>query len=101
MTAASIFAGRGRKIDALKQYEALANESQKPALKGESAVRGGVIALELVQADKGKTDKAMADRATALLQKGRALPEDRKSTRLNSSHSQISYAVFCLKKKAS
>src|SRR2546430_7127023 len=27
------------------------------------------------------------------------LPADRKSTRLNSSHSQISYAVFCLKKK--
>src|SRR2546427_9528497 len=27
------------------------------------------------------------------------LPPDRKSTRLNSSHSQISYAVFCLKKK--
>src|SRR3989475_9075708 len=28
-----------------------------------------------------------------------AWPGDRKSTRLNSSHSQISYAVFCLKKK--
>src|SRR2546427_9471934 len=28
-----------------------------------------------------------------------ALTRDRKSTRLNSSHSQISYAVFCLKKK--
>src|SRR6516165_11969824 len=27
------------------------------------------------------------------------LEPDRKSTRLNSSHSQISYAVFCLKKK--
>src|SRR2546430_15719903 len=27
------------------------------------------------------------------------LDQDRKSTRLNSSHSQISYAVFCLKKK--
>src|SRR2546428_10868633 len=26
-------------------------------------------------------------------------PPDRKSTRLNSSHDQISYAVFCLKKK--
>src|SRR6516164_10048932 len=26
-------------------------------------------------------------------------PRDRKSTRLNSSHSSISYAVFCLKKK--
>src|SRR5205085_11901373 len=30
---------------------------------------------------------------------GRPRPVDRKSTRLNSSHSQISYAVFCLKKK--
>src|SRR2546430_6036120 len=30
---------------------------------------------------------------------GTAVTLDRKSTRLNSSHSQISYAVFCLKKK--
>src|SRR3712207_7012025 len=29
----------------------------------------------------------------------RTLPQDRKSTRLNSSHANISYAVFCLKKK--
>src|SRR5438876_5897331 len=29
----------------------------------------------------------------------RSAPEDRKSTRLNSSHPSISYAVFCLKKK--
>src|SRR2546427_9027731 len=34
--------------------------------------------------------------AQAYRQRG---PRDRKSTRLNSSHSQISYAVFCLKKK--
>src|SRR2546427_3348678 len=34
----------------------------------------------------------------ALARSGR-LSSDRKSTRLNSSHSQISYAVFCLKKK--
>src|SRR5688572_32518615 len=31
--------------------------------------------------------------------KPRPSTSDRKSTRLNSSHSQISYAVFCLKKK--
>src|SRR5688572_32695679 len=31
--------------------------------------------------------------------KGTSSSGDRKSTRLNSSHSQISYAVFCLKKK--
>src|SRR5258707_10414754 len=39
----------------------------------------------------------------ALLQGGEGLfsvlQEDRKSTRLNSSHANISYAVFCLKKK--
>src|SRR3712207_8677301 len=29
----------------------------------------------------------------------RSPPQDRKSTRLNSSHANISYAVFCLKKK--
>src|SRR2546430_3060876 len=35
-----------------------------------------------------------------LLKRGlRGISVDRKSTRLNSSHSQISYAVFCLKKK--
>src|SRR5215468_8901736 len=75
VTAASIFAARGRKLDALKQYETLANEAQNPALKAECAVRGGLIALELVQADKGKTDNGMAQRAAALFQKGRTLPE--------------------------
>src|SRR3712207_8515594 len=30
---------------------------------------------------------------------GQDEPQDRKSTRLNSSHANISYAVFCLKKK--
>src|SRR3712207_1312778 len=34
-----------------------------------------------------------------LAEKGKALIQDRKSTRLNSSHANISYAVFCLKKK--
>src|SRR5207249_1118361 len=51
------------------------NETQKPALKAEAAVRGGMIALDLVQADKGKIDKVMADKAASLLQKGRTLPE--------------------------
>src|SRR3712207_8811558 len=36
-----------------------------------------------------------------LKQQGRISCEDRKSTRLNSSHANTSYAVFCLKKKAS
>src|SRR2546429_7255502 len=43
---------------------------------------------------------ASQDQADALGQRGKALRGiDRKSTRLNSSHGYISYAVFCLKKK--
>src|SRR5688572_31051330 len=38
-------------------------------------------------------------RAHDLARAARHDAQDRKSTRLNSSHSQISYAVFCLKKK--
>src|SRR2546430_9745886 len=41
----------------------------------------------------------VAATATALARLGDPGQGDRKSTRLNSSHSQISYAVFCLKKK--
>src|SRR2546427_3643806 len=41
-----------------------------------------------------------SDKAEALAALSRqVMLVDRKSTRLNSSHSQISYAVFCLKKK--
>src|SRR2546430_7624430 len=40
---------------------------------------------------------AITDREGRLASSGAGI--DRKSTRLNSSHSQISYAVFCLKKK--
>src|SRR2546430_10115977 len=36
---------------------------------------------------------------TPIVSMGSGSEPDRKSTRLNSSHSQISYAVFCLKKK--
>src|SRR5688572_31123127 len=39
------------------------------------------------------------DDGGVLLQTATIIILDRKSTRLNSSHSQISYAVFCLKKK--
>src|SRR2546427_8880016 len=50
-------------------------------------------ALELPQA--GTTTLSLTLQPTG----DRAPQRDRKSTRLNSSHSQISYAVFCLKKK--
>src|SRR3712207_7723933 len=46
----------------------------------------------LLQVDLGGPEGELGRR-------GGADPADRKSTRLNSSHANISYAVFCLKKK--
>src|SRR5574337_1653341 len=52
-----------------------------------SATRGGMRAFkQMIRAIKGTLNLVIT-------------PEDRKSTRLNSSHHSISYAVFCLKKK--
>src|SRR5436190_1133230 len=75
LAAASILLSRGKKADALKQYETLTNEAQKAALKAEAQVRAGLIAMDLSQTEKGKADQSMIDKATALLQKARANPE--------------------------
>src|SRR2546427_9604508 len=48
------------------------------------------ICDQLLRATAQEADEAAGRKVQA---------QDRKSTRLNSSHSQISYAVFCLKKK--
>src|SRR5205085_3857079 len=48
---------------------------------------------------KSTAVRALADLLPAIARVRGCLYGDRKSTRLNSSHSQISYAVFCLKKK--
>src|SRR5690606_40934209 len=43
--------------------------------------------------------EAVVDGGRLITEAERVQPQDRKSTRLNSSHVKISYAVFCLKKK--
>src|SRR5256886_7299564 len=59
--------------------------------------RGGRVQRHVVDGGAGvaRPVAASGDRGV----ERRRHPVDRKSTRLNSSHSQISYAVFCLKKK--
>src|SRR2546430_11097802 len=59
-----------------------------------------VASLILLFASPGKSesDEGIANRVITRIPATQAVT-DRKSTRLNSSHSQISYAVFCLKKK--
>src|SRR5262245_63863755 len=49
--------------------------------------------------EDGIADAAAVSSSGVCLDAVAALAEDRKSTRLNSSHLGISYAVFCLKKK--
>src|SRR5947207_12599469 len=46
-----------------------------------------------------ESSAAALDAAAECISRGRVESGDRKSTRLNSSHTVISYAVFCLKKK--
>src|SRR2546429_1395334 len=55
--------------------------------------RGVAVIFDEVQCGLGLTGTLFAYEQTGVV------PEDRKSTRLNSSHGYISYAVFCLKKK--
>src|SRR5438876_4451447 len=57
---------------------------------------GGGAQLDLARLDPPRNPQP-AGTAGAPVQNGRSA--DRKSTRLNSSHPSISYAVFCLKKK--
>src|SRR3712207_7131106 len=61
-------------------------------------------ALPISRGHGGARRRAGGDgRLRGVRRRGRGddVPEDRKSTRLNSSHANISYAVFCLKKKKS
>src|SRR3712207_8920522 len=65
--------------------------------KAERARRHAAVAewLSLRMSELGREDEELEQLAHHFT----AAAEDRKSTRLNSSHANISYAVFCLKKK--
>src|SRR5699024_6752533 len=61
---------------------------------GESGVGGLVVHLR-----HGPFETGVGEGRTVFGEQDRVRGQDRKSTRLNSSHVSISYAVFCLKKK--
>src|SRR5690554_7249359 len=68
-----------------------------PLLGGEQAGRSlGEVGQHAVGAGAHEAGQRLEDHAIGVQP---AVLEDRKSTRLNSSHVRISYAVFCLKKK--
>src|SRR5689334_24988906 len=105
---------KSRKEAVLRYWERAECKLQKlndlRAGRGELTLRGtrGRIAASrsFALAKQDSEESGMKKAAVALLCFGLLLfnkpiqaQEDRKSTRLNSSHSSISYAVFCLKKK--
>src|SRR5256886_13269183 len=68
----------------------------------ETRNQGNRLVLEVAQHLGESTVRTVAMDTTEGLVRGQEVTDtgqDRKSTRLNSSHSQISYAVFCLKTK--
>src|SRR3712207_8995228 len=68
-----------------------------PAVSPERVKRGGARRADLCRAGRPLRSPRRRDGATR--RRGGSARPDRKSTRLNSSHANISYAVFCLKKK--
>src|SRR5256885_10709616 len=64
-----------------------------------AATRAGAVVLNPASADECPTAVLLCDNPYATFARVATILQDRKSTRLNSSHLVISYAVFCLKKK--
>src|SRR5690349_23471209 len=74
-----------------------AGEGGVPAERDLVAVRGHDAARQLGGAPSSAASRSSCGRKWS--SRRRRSTSDRKSTRLNSSHVEISYAVFCLKKK--
>src|SRR5690625_6811948 len=73
------------------------NESGKSGDETSADSNGETYVIKY--AHNQQTDSPQDKGANLFKEKVEELSEDRKSTRLNSSHVAISYAVFCLKKK--
>src|SRR2546421_2377913 len=63
------------------------------------APRYRLFLLQFAERDLDRLVHLAVDGDLPFVRVDRGVRKDRKSTRLNSSHDQISYAVFCLKKK--
>src|SRR2546427_6529555 len=74
--------------------------ASRPCRRGRPHHRRGPLGREGDRRGRARADRHPLGGAPAV-PRAAAQGIDRKSTRLNSSHSQISYAVFCLKKKTS
>src|SRR3989442_3374000 len=87
----AVLKGKQREVTAVKAVQRKTPQRRRTADVRKHVERNGAAVVPL----PSQFEIRLAD-------EGAAFPgEDRKSTRLNSSHVRISYAVFCLKKKIS
>src|SRR5690606_41674792 len=89
----------GRVFSSCLQSREEALQRRRNACGGTCQQRIELADLALVGLDVAVERGAAAQLSREKLAVGAADVQDRKSTRLNSSHVKISYAVFCLKKK--
>src|SRR5438045_7836903 len=80
-------------------YTTLFRSWQQAELSGEVTGQGVLRVLEAIRVCSGISGSRTPGRGQIRFYQASSSEIDRKSTRLNSSHLGISYAVFCLKKK--
>src|SRR3712207_8513359 len=80
-------------------YTTLFRSKADAALRRMPSVSGANVAAPSPSREFLRAVNAAGEQAGALGDEYVSTEQDRKSTRLNSSHANISYAVFCLKKK--
>src|SRR5690625_5447951 len=101
-TAAALDAARGEGRAALIVYLPVGYPDVDGSIEAaRTAVAAGadIVELGLPYSDPGMDGVVIQEAVQVALDAGTRTRDDRKSTRLNSSHVAISYAVFCLKKK--
>src|SRR5690606_41331689 len=86
-------------IYALSLHDALPISTVRLPDAGEFRIDHGAVVIAAITSCTNTSNPAVMMAAGLLAKKAVERGLDRKSTRLNSSHVKISYAVFCLKKK--
>src|SRR3712207_8973667 len=80
-------------------FRSISNETFNISFTGKSPEDSAKVLDAVVRSYQDFLREAYQNANTETLRLVSRAKEDRKSTRLNSSHANISYAVFCLKKK--
>src|SRR5690349_6656611 len=93
-----VYSTRDGSVPALQQISFSVSEGEFVAVVGPSGC-GKSTLLKILAGILSPSKGEARLRGTPITMPRRDIGVDRKSTRLNSSHVEISYAVFCLKKK--